>query len=343
MIVIQRFSQQQQLKRNVVCSSFLSCDNLINNNNNKKVISHLNAKKITTQDNVIKPFSFSSSSSSLSLLSYLLTSLLLILITSASQLSEAEPQHRPPTEYQLVGQVNQEAHLPCLIGRQLYCGEPYFIAWYKFNGSSKSWVRIEHSGSSSSSSKSAANGDDELANDNNGNDDNLQLAPTKSAAEAEVTNQHQLSGHRPINERVQFTWTRSQQQQQQQHQRGSSWRPACDQPLNGRHGVSAAAAAAAASAKLEANFDCAQLTIGRLELMDEGQYKCEITFSESLDFDKCPATTLSQLSVIGKCDNRMKVFFVCYSVLLPETIYCLFALQNVLISMVTSLYKFITG
>lgn len=46
-------------------------------------------------------------------------------------------------------------------------------------------------------------------------------------------------------------------------------------------------------------FDCAELVIDKVKLEDEGQYKCEVTFTDSLDIDKCPPNTLSQLTVIG--------------------------------------------
>lgn len=54
-------------------------------------------------------------------------------------------------------------------------------------------------------------------------------------------------------------------------------------------------------------FGCAQLTIRKLELLDEGQYKCEITFSESIEVDKCPPYTISQLSVTGKLNVEVPV------------------------------------
>lgn len=137
--------------------------------------------------------------------------------------------------FQLVGNVNDQAHLPCLIGKQIYCGEPYFIAWYKQSGSSKSWLRLE----------------------------------LKSSDESNEGDER-------------FTWSR----------RADS---SLCQPNVAHRFKSSAAADSIAS-----NYDCGQLTISRLELADEGQYKCEITFSESLDFDKCPASTISKLSLIGK-------------------------------------------
>lgn len=186
-------------------------------------------------------------------------------------------------EYQLVGQAGEQARLPCLIGRQLYCGEPYFIAWYKFNVHAKQWTRIELQ-----QSQPNAAGSDESG-------------PSSSSS---------LGG--ALSSRVRFTWSRSSQGQQSVHSR-----LACEQPTtstivtpttsSSQHQARAVSInsnqqqVVTASRQLDAaNFDCAHLAVDSLELADEGQYKCEITFSEALDFDKCPATTLSQLSVIGK-------------------------------------------
>lgn len=121
-----------------------------------------------------------------------------------------------------VGEVGGQVRLPCLIGRQSYCGDPYFTAWYKLNSSSKaSWTRME------------------------------------------------LESNR-------FSWA------------AEKTRGQCEQ----------------VKSQLDlTQLDCAQLTINRVEPADEGQYKCEITFSESLDVDKCPPSTLSQLNVIGKSDH----------------------------------------
>lgn len=163
-------------------------------------------------------------------------------------ISAQQPQQPPgSSEYLLVGQAGQRAHLPCLIGRQLYCGEPYFIAWYKRNSSSsRDWTRIEYL------SPAAVDGDD-------------------------------LGGVR-----ARFAWVPRQS-------------PAELSPSGSCEQLAAASnLSPQVRLKLETNFDCAQLTIDRLELRDEGQYKCEITFSESLDIERCPATTLSQLSVIGE-------------------------------------------
>lgn len=153
-------------------------------------------------------------------------------------------------DFQLSGELGDSAQLPCLIGRQAYCGEPYFIAWYKHNATSKSWTRIEQK---------------------------AEEEPDPTAARPPGAE----SG--PLSDRVRFDWPRGL----------SGRRASCPQLL-------VQAAGASKAAKLEASFDCGQLHIGSLQLADEGQYKCEITFSESLDFDKCPATTLSHLAVIGK-------------------------------------------
>lgn len=167
----------------------------------------------------------------------------------------AGPQVAPgpaagPNDFQLVARAGAQARLPCLIGRQLYCGEPYFIAWYKFNASARSWTRIEHKSQQQ----------DEWARP--------QDTPT-------------------LNSRVQFVWARGQPEAAQAA-------PTRGQPATG------ACLAEPPGRALANQFDCAQLSISALELADEGQYKCEITFSEALDFDKCPASTLSQLNVIGE-------------------------------------------
>lgn len=177
-------------------------------------------------------------------------------------------------EYQLVGALGDQAHLPCLIGRQLYCGEPYFIAWYKLNSSSRSWTRIEHKS------------EDELT----------------EAASSSLSNVIA-----PFNERVRFTWWRTQPSGSQQQRATSQARFACEQVSGSGNNVNSQSplqqvhqSARSMKQQLDTNFDCATLTINSLELTDEGQYKCEITFSETLDFDKCPATTSSRLTVIGE-------------------------------------------
>lgn len=200
------------------------------------------------------------------------------------QLSNTQPAL---AEYHLTGAVGEQSHLPCLIGRQLYCGEPYFIAWYKLNTSSRSWTRVEHKS------------EEEL------------LASEASSSPSPSSNVQTT-----FNERVRFTWWRTQMLPQQsaitaslnnnnyQQQRlaATHARFACEQlSVNGvRSSPVSQQSHRFRSMKLDSNFDCATLTINSLELPDEGQYKCEITFSESLDFDKCPATTLSRLTVIGK-------------------------------------------
>lgn len=202
------------------------------------------------------------------------------------QLSNTQPAL---AEYQLTGAVGEQSHLPCLVGRQLYCGEPYFIAWYKLNTSSRSWARIEHKS------------EEEL------------LASEASSSSAPSLPSSNVPTN--FNERVRFTWWRTQLLPQQSAITGQSNNNYHQQRLAASHARFACEQLSVSgvrsnpvsqqshrfrSMKLDSNFDCATLTINSLELPDEGQYKCEITFSESLDFDKCPATTLSRLTVIGK-------------------------------------------
>lgn len=46
--------------------------------------------------------------------------------------------------FQLIGQVGNQVRLPCLVGKKANCGEPYFVAWYRLNATSRSWTRIEY-------------------------------------------------------------------------------------------------------------------------------------------------------------------------------------------------------
>lgn len=48
------------------------------------------------------------------------------------------------------------------------------------------------------------------------------------------------------------------------------------------------------------NWQCVFLSIKNAQVFDEGQYKCEVTYAEALDFDKCPQSTASQLTVFGE-------------------------------------------
>lgn len=151
-----------------------------------------------------------------------------------------------PAGYQVSGQPGDQVRLPCLIGRQLYCGQPYLIVWYKMNATTKgNWMGILR--------KSW----DELAGD---------------SGKQQQQQQQEM-------DRVRFVW---------------NWQ-GVDQP------TASVCQRASSSNRLDANnLDCSELVIGRLEPEDEGQYKCEITFTESLDVDKCPPNTLSQLNVISK-------------------------------------------
>lgn len=175
-------------------------------------------------------------------------------IQLASANGALNPQFRASSEaepYQLIGQVGNQAQLPCLVGKRANCGEPYFVAWYKFNGTSRLWTRIEH------------RSDDE------------QVA---AAASSTSTGQH----------RFHLTWPTLEE--------SSSFKPTvCNQAGEQFNNLAGSQSQATAL-----NLACAHLTIRSLEPADEGQYKCEITFSDSIDFDRCPSSTLSQLNVIGK-------------------------------------------
>lgn len=230
----------------------------------------------------------------------LLSLVSLLLFVATQQLAEAFYHQLPPlgldagasgnrpNEYQLIGEAGHQIRLPCLIGEPLYCGEPYFIAWYKLNVSSKSWIRFEHRSME----------DNELAAD-----------------PIEISSSNRLAGGQSLADRVRFDWSasRSSSQSQSAATKQSATKSAnnfkssiCSDPAAIFQSSSSSAAAINSGPTRQrflldqSNFDCAQLTISPLDLSDEGQYKCEITFSESLDFDKCPATTLSQLTVIGK-------------------------------------------
>lgn len=159
------------------------------------------------------------------------------------------------SEHKLFNQVDEQAQLPCLIGKQEFCGDPYFIAWYKFNSTSRAWLRFDY----------------KTLDSNNNND-----------FQADLIESSDSSVSRSFNERVKFVWSRSSADQRAKLAPAKS--AVCNQQYSSASG----------------DFDCAYLSINSLELADEGQYKCEITFSETLDFEKCPATTLSQLNVIGK-------------------------------------------
>lgn len=159
-----------------------------------------------------------------------------VLAGSGSRALDAEP-------FQLIGQVGSQVQLPCLVGKKANCGEPYFVAWYRLNATSRLWARIEH------------RSDDELA------------------APASEDQQH----------RFHLTWPAAEG--------AGSQSGACNQLAGERLAPSSAE---------QLELACAHLSIRSLEPADEGRYKCEITFSDSIDFDRCPANTLSQLSVIGK-------------------------------------------
>lgn len=192
-----------------------------------------------------------------------------------------------PNEYQLIGEAGHQIRVPCLIGKQLYCGEPYFIAWYKLNVSSKSWIRFEH----------------KSIEDNEASDSMEASSIPPEASSAFVAG-------KPLANRVRFDWSPRASQSGGQLRQQAANSLGVSKSAGPRSSICSDPSIFRPStinnpqqlALDHANFDCAQLTISPLELSDEGQYKCEITFSESLDFDKCPATTLSQLTVIGKLE-----------------------------------------
>lgn len=136
----------------------------------------------------------------------------------------------------LAAQVGGTVRLPCLVGRQLNCGPPYLIAWYKFNASRAAWTRLEYSRP----------------------DDKDEQQGADSA-------------------KSRFKFYR---------------------------GLAASSCGLAASSSRGPDsgdeLECSQLAIERLDLADEAQYKCEITFSESLDTQKCPPSSVTRLIVIGE-------------------------------------------
>ena len=162
----------------------------------------------------------------------------LLSLVGVAQAPLPAPSHQ--NEFQLAGQSGGQALLPCLIGRQLFCGEPYFIAWYRLNSSSRAWTRIE---------------------------------------QQQQQQQADSPASQSLNERAHFNWAPGKRQ------------PATGCPNS---------PAALGRAKEEQAFDCVQLQVRNLQLSDEAQYKCEITYSESLDFEHCPVSTLSSLAVLGE-------------------------------------------
>lgn len=175
----------------------------------------------------------------------------------------------------LVGQVGTSVRLPCLIGRQLFCGEPYFIAWYKLNSDKPTWTRIEYA--TATAAKLAQVDSDRFSNE-------------QQASRVDNVNSESLL--------QQQTTTANQSQEQQDRFnffRGGSG-SSC---LMNKNGAEQHPSKVQYQQLRLAELECAQLEISKLELADEGQYKCEITFSESLEVDKCPPTSVSRLTVIG--------------------------------------------
>lgn len=190
-------------------------------------------------------------------------------------------QQQQPNEYQLIGHSAERARLPCLIGKSGFCGEPYFIAWYKLNASSRLWARIE--------AKSREQEDDETA------------APRPATVALADERRRPAASSRPLAERIRFEgWSRETRSPSNCLQTAAAPGEPDERSalLLAKHqALGQSAASLAAYGQL---FDCAQLTISALELQDEGQYKCEITFSDSLDPERCPASTATQLTVIGE-------------------------------------------
>lgn len=226
----------------------------------------------------------------------MMTIMMISLECKAQQQQQQPHQSQPttPNEYQLVGQAGSLVWLPCLIGKQAHCGEPYFIAWYKLNATSRQWTRLE----ARSPSDQDQEGEEEL------------LADRRQPAMAQPA----VGQPRPLADRVQFIWSRSSQSPMSSscfladgtNQTMSAGPMLTNrlqlanhqaQQLQATSGTQSADLALLSAFQL---FDCAQLAIKQVELQDEGQYKCEITFSESVEFDRCPASTMTQLNVIGE-------------------------------------------
>lgn len=158
---------------------------------------------------------------------------LFLLVDGGSPL-KLEPQAHQAGDLQtLVGQLGGSVRLPCLVLKRSYCGEPYFIAWYRLNGNRPSWTRIDYEEDQQAAGK---------------------LEDEDSSARQRFRYQRRLTS-------------------------------GCE--LSG-------------GTRLDlGEVECSQLTISQLELADEGQYKCEITFSDAAEPEKCPSISTSRLTVIG--------------------------------------------
>lgn len=244
-----------------------------------------------------------------------ITCLLLIAIAPALVTSQQPPQLLQQqqqqqqvsnfNEYHLVGKASGQTQLPCLIGKQKNCGEPYFIAWYKLNVTSKQWTRLDQKT------------EDELASDQPSGDE----MPANSAPASKFTWSRNAAAGGGSSPKSSFSSSTSKLNACLQHPRFAMVSSAPQRNRNafpqsyhwqqedqlqqyqyqGANKIIDLPKLAAIRSELESNFDCDLLTINSLDLMDEGQYKCEITFSDSLDdFNKCPTITTSHLLVIGK-------------------------------------------
>lgn len=251
-----------------------NCKNLIKIQHKIDTKSRYNCKKLTSKhlDNsigkhVIKMMQFSIQLVLLLAINAKPTTTLGASPSSGSTIAQASSSELVA----LGGQVGQSVRLPCLIGRQFNCGEPYFIAWYKLNViKPSSWTRIEYVTGQSSSSMTSD-------------------IVTESSSDFMTANSYANSNNQSNSNR--FTFFRGHT--------SSSGLTTCDSLLSNSMQQQFPNSKRLATNSFS-DFECAQLEISQLELHDEGQYKCEITFSESLEVDKCPPSSVTRLTVIGK-------------------------------------------
>ena len=215
-------------------------------------------------------------------------SLLCVQLVASQQLSpqqqQQQQQQQPPPphlsgELSVVASVRQSARLPCAIGPASLCGEPYIVAWYKLQhqqhhqapSPQRTWTRLELATSSSTSANKRLTFD--LA---------AQLATQRHSASMSNSNFDIASSAAAASS---SSGAAASQVTSSQRLAKSHAHIAC-----GLGGASAASAP----------FDCVRLELASVEASDEGQYKCEVTYTESADFSKCPASTSSRLNVVGK-------------------------------------------
>jgi len=258
---------------------------------------------------------------------------------SCSRLVEGAAAGRGTELVQVSGQVGGQAELPCLIGRQSVCGEPYLIAWYRLNGSSRAWHRIEHHSEEeqwppqwpgASLNERARFLWDRTQRSGAAS----QWAQVSPAAALHTPLQLQFQSPASSSSSLASSLTLRADPKVWQQQRtlsggtqsgsgGGNNSYANNNNNNNNNGAKAAPhwplsssncppallqqlqqSQRSPNALQTGHFECAQLALRPLELLDEGQYKCEITFSESVDYEHCPVATVSQLNVIGKCAPR---------------------------------------